>query len=253
VRLQYAISLWNFSHQAHPGSLEEALARMRATGYGVELWGRWPSLEESLYTPAQWARVRAALAGMPVSLHTALVYDLEAHQAQVDAAQALGARVLVVHSDEFFAGERGVLDAGLCREVVAYASQRGVCIALENGQLPFLERAIAAVDGLRICLDVGHVYLTDRPLGDFLAALKSRLVHLHLQDVLAPDEAGLPHAGADHYALGTGGIPAEDWALLAATLHEIDFEGTAVFEIRPRTPYQVAHRGRQFFDGVLSR
>jgi len=253
VKLEYAISLWNFSHLARIGSLEEELARIRATGYGVELWDHWPGLEGGLYTPPQRARVRAALAGMPVSLHTGLVYNLAAHLAQVDAARELGARVLVVHSDEFFAGERGVLDAGLCREVVAYAGQRGVCIALENGQLPFLERALAAVDGLRVCLDVGHVYLTETPLRDFLAALKSRLVHLHLQDVLAPNEAGLPHAGADHYALGTGGIPREDWALLAATLHDIDFAGTAVFEIRPRTPYQVAHLGRQFFDGVLSR
>ena len=252
MKLHYAISLWNFSHYARSDSLEEELGRMRATGYGVELWDRWPGME-SLYAPQQRARVKAALDGMPVSLHTALVYNLEAHLAQVDAAHELGARVLVVHSDEFFAGERGVLDAGLCREVVAYAGERGVCVALENGQLPFLERAIAAVDDLRICLDVGDVYLTETPMRDFLAALKSRLVHLHLQDVLAPDEADLPHAGADHYALGTGGIPRQDWELLAATLEAIDFDGTAVFEIRPRTPYQMARLGRRFFEGLLIR
>jgi sugar phosphate isomerase/epimerase len=250
MRLRYAISLWNFSHYARVGSLEQALGRMRAMGYGVELWDHWPGME-SLYAPSQRARVKAALAGMPVSLHTALVYSPEVHLAQVDAAHDLGARVLVVHSDEFFAGERGVLDVALCREVVAYAAERGVCIALENGQLPFLERAIAAVDGLKICLDVGHVYLTDVPMRDFLAALKSQIVHLHLQDVLSPAEIDVPHAGADHYALGTGGIPREDWELLAATLQAIDFDGTAVLEIQPRTPYQIALLGTRFFDGLL--
>jgi hypothetical protein len=48
---------------------------------------------------------------------------------------------------------------------------------------------------------------------------------LHLQDVLSPADADLPHAGADHYMLGSGGIPCEDWELLTTTLIEIDLEG----------------------------
>jgi hypothetical protein len=39
--------------------------------------------------------------------------------------------------------------------------------------------------------------------------------------------------------------------LLVATLREIDFDGTAVFEIRPRNPYQTAYLGRRFFDSLL--
>jgi sugar phosphate isomerase/epimerase len=252
MKLQYAISLWNFSHYARTSSLEQELGQIRELGYGVELWGRWQGTQ-NLYSEPLRARVKKALGDMPVSLHTAFVHSLAGHKAQVDAAHDLGARVLVVHSDEFFADDRGTLDVALCRDVVAYAAERGVCIALENGQLSFLEQAIAGVEGLRICLDVGHVYLTEVPMRDFLTVLKSHIVHLHLQDILSLAEVDLPHAGADHYTLGTGGIPRKDWELLTATLQEIDFDGTAVFEIQPRNPYQTAHLGMRFLDSLLPR
>ena len=82
-------------------------------------------------------------------------------------------------------------------------------------------------------------------------ALKSHIVHLHLQDTLPPVEMGLPHALADHYMMGTGGILGEDWELLADTLLETGFDGTAVFDIRPRNPYQVAHLGERFFENLV--
>jgi sugar phosphate isomerase/epimerase len=53
-----------------------------------------------------------------------------------------------------------------------------------------------------------------------------------------------------HYALGTGGIPLQDWELLTATLQEIGFDGTAVFEIRPRNPYQTARLGQHFLENL---
>ena len=250
MKLQYAISLWNYSHYPGTGTLEQELGRIRELGYGVELWAQWQS-GPSLYEKSERARLKAALGGMPVSLHSAIVRSFDEQRAQIDAAQDLGAGVLVVHSDEFYAGDGRELDATLCRDEVAYAGERGVCIALENGQLPFLEQALAAVEDLRICLDVGHVYLTDATMQAFLDGLKGRIVHLHLQDILTPAEVGLPGAGMDHYTPGTGGISLEDWHLLAATLQELDFDGTAVFEIRPRNPYQTASLGRRFFDGLL--
>ena len=181
------------------------------------------------------------------------MHGFEAQQAQIDTAHDLGASVLVVHSDEFYAGDSRKLGVALCRDVVAYARERSVCIALENGQLPFLKMALEAVDDLRICLDVGHVYLTEDTMRAFLAELRGHIVHLHLQDTLTPVEAGLPGAGLDHYTPGTGGIPLEDWHLLAAALQEIGFDGTAVFEIRPRNPYQTAVLGRRFFADLFSK
>jgi sugar phosphate isomerase/epimerase len=250
MKLQYAISLWNYSHYPETATLEQELDRIRELGYGVELWAQWHT-GPSLYAEAERASLKIALGGMPVSLHSAIVHSFDEQCEQIDAAHELGARVLVVHSDEFYAGEERELDVPLCRDVVAYAEENGVCVALENGQLPFLEKALAAVEGLRICLDVGHVYLTDERMLAFLDRLKGQIVHLHLQDILTPAEVGLPGAGMDHYIPGTGGIPAEDWQLLAVTLQEIDFDGMAVFEIRPRNPYQTATLGRRFVDGLF--
>ena len=51
MRIQYSISLWNYSHYATVGSLEQELGRIRASGYGVELWGRWRG-ERNLYHPS---------------------------------------------------------------------------------------------------------------------------------------------------------------------------------------------------------
>lgn len=251
MNVTYAISLWNFSHYAGPGDLEGELAAVRAQGYGIELWPHWPG-EPDLYSPAMRDRLVSALAGMPVSLHSALVRGFAAQAAQVDAAAELGANVLVTHSDEFFQEGTRRLDAPLCRDVVAYAAERGVRVALENGQLPFLAAAIGAVEGLHVCLDVGHVYLTDALLCDFLDALGPRIIHLHLQDMGLPGEAEMPHALRDHYTPGTGSIPAGDWHLLARTLRALDFRGMAVFEVRPRNPYHTARLGRQFFQEVLA-
>jgi hypothetical protein len=52
MKIEYAISLWNYGHYADVGSLEEELARIRDCGYGVELWGWWGG-ERYLYGAPQ--------------------------------------------------------------------------------------------------------------------------------------------------------------------------------------------------------
>lgn len=252
MRIQCAISLWNFRHYAQVESLEQTLYEIREMGYAVELWSQFPGMPGSLYDESARDGLTRALGGMSVSLHSGIVHSFAEQQLQVDAARDLGASILVVHPDEFFAGGQvNRLDTPLCRDVVAYAAEQGVRIALENGQLAFLEQALAAVNGLKICLDIGHIYKTSDSLAAYLAKLKDHLVHLHLQDILPLTEQELPHAGADHYVPGTGSIPHEDWELLVAALQEIDFEGTAVFEIRPRNPYQTARSASRFFAKLL--
>jgi len=131
---------------------------------------------------------------------------------------------------------------------VEYARAAGIRLALENGQLPFLVKARDQVEGLGFCLDVGHVYLTSAPMSAFLDALKQRLIHLHFQDLALDPARALrfPGASLDHYMLGAGGIPEQDWRLLFATLEDIHFEGTAVFEVQPWNPLQTAGMGRAF-------
>lgn len=251
MNITYAISLWNFTHYPQPPDLTECVALVREHDFGIELWAGW-AWERELRDPAQRGRVRALLDGMTVSFHTAGVADIASHCEQIDLAAGLGAEIVVLHPDDLQDAATGRLDVALARAAVAHASQRGVRLALENGQLPFMAEALDAVPGLGACLDIGHVYLTSDPLPDFLEVMAPRLIHLHLQDTLAPEEAGLPGVGADHYLLGTGGIPAADWALLSETLEQIGYRGIAVFEIRPRSVLQNALLGRRFFRDLLA-
>jgi sugar phosphate isomerase/epimerase len=247
LQIDTAVSLWNYGHYRNLKSLPEELALLRRLGYGVELWSSFPG-EEDLFGERARAWLQPLLQGMQVSVHTALSNRWEAHCKQVDAAAAWGARVVVIHPSDLYVSGDTTLDQVLAREVVAYAQERGVALALENGQLPFLMEAIGQVEGLGICLDVGHVYLTSDPMSSFLNAFRSCLIHLHLQEVVAPAEAEFALAARDHYELGTGGVSVEDWRLLLTTLQEIDFHGMGVFEIRPRPPWQTALRGNWFID-----
>lgn len=114
--------------------------------------------------------------------------------------------------------------------------------------------AIERVPGLNICLDVGHVYLTNDPMKSFMQALKEKIIHLHIQEILSePERPLLKEEGIiiDHYTPGTGGIPAADWSLCFETLEKVNFGGMAVFEIQPRKPLQTAALGRLFVDRFL--
>jgi sugar phosphate isomerase/epimerase len=252
LQIETAVSLWNFGHYRNVKSLPEELAVLKELGYGVELWNTFPG-EEDLFGEQKREWLRPVLDGMQVSVHTALGNRWEVHCRQIDAAASWGARVVVIHPSDLYSDEGRILDRGLAREVVAYGQERGVAVALENGQLPFLVEAIKQVDGLRICLDVGHIYLTSEPMSAFLDELKSHLIHLHLQEVAAPAEGKYAMAAGDHYELGTGGVPIEDWCLLLTTLEEIDFAGMGVFEIRPRPPWQTALRGSWFMADLAGK
>lgn len=252
MHIDYAVSLWNYSHYRDLKSLREELVLLRELGYGIELWSTFPG-QGDLYGENARMQLRPLLEGMRVSVHTALVDSWEAHCRQIDAAAAWEASVVVIHPSDLYLDGSQSLDRVLAREVVAYGRERGVAIALENGQLPFLGQAIEQVEGLGVCLDVGHVYLTSEPMSAFLDTLKSRLIHLHLQEVASPDEVRFATAARDHYELGTGGVPPADWELLMATLYEIDFHGMGVFEIRPRPPWQTALRGRRFLDQLADK
>jgi len=253
MRIRYSISLWNFTHYTHIPNLERIVPLVREQGYGIELWGRSQD-EEDLYDEIGRRRIKGLVEGMTLSLHTRSVAGFEGHKKQIDAAADWGAEVVVLHPPGIgLAQDKRQLDVELACKVVQYAEQCGVKLALENGSLGFLVNALEKVDGLGFCLDTGHVYNQGDDMADYLSGLKDRLIHLHLQDVLQQAENGLPMTGQDHYTPGTGGIRAEDWRLIAETLREIDFDGIAVFEIRPRTVFQTARLGEEFFRKLLRR
>ena len=277
MRITYSVSLWNYGGYARVPSLERILAQLREREYGVEVWRSFVD-EKDLFDQVGRARLKAALKGMPVSLHSAGGNTLGLHQVQIDAAADLGASVIVLHTANLLLKERvdleteqrarGVpwleiaqsgkpsdLDLDLTRQAVAYAAERGVTLALENGidtaPFAFLTHAVDNVKGLGICLDVGHLYRpwdpdpTPDPMREFLDALREHIVHLHIDDAFPDTELD------DHFAPGTGGIPVADWRLLATTLQEVDYRGMAVFEVRPRTPLETAALSKAFMQEYL--
>jgi sugar phosphate isomerase/epimerase len=223
---------------------------MKDQGYGVEFFRNWRG-ERDLFDPGQRIGIPEAVRDMPVSLHTCGPKTLEDHCVQVDAARELGAKVLVLHPSNLSIANTEDPDIPLARDVVAYAVEKGVRVALENGYLSFQAEMIEHVEHLEACLDVGHVYFDEKAsMRDFLETLRDRITHLHIQDTVPPAEKDLPDTGLDHFMLGTGGIPPSDWELLARTLEEIDYTGIAVVEIRPRNPWQTAFRAREFMGNL---
>ena len=233
-------------------------AQARELGYGIELWSRLHG-EEDVFGEVSRRGLADSLQGMNVSIHSAGLRTFNSHRSQIDVASQLGAKVIVFHPKELAAADETVPHLPLIRDLVAYAAERGVRLALENlheeWHLAFLAEAARGVDGLGMCLDLGHVYTTRPPLAEYLAALGERIIHLHVHDLLAPDDLGLAGTVSQHYEQhylpGTGTIPAADWELLVATLKRVDFQGTAVFEIRPRDPLQTALLGRRFLQRIL--
>ena len=240
--LAYRISLWNYTHYANTGSLEETVQECAQAGFGVELWPDWKD-DRRLFSPIYRERLRLLLSDIPSSFHGSGARTMEEHQEQIDCAAYTRSDVIVVHPNSLNLAPPQP-DYPFAREVVARAAERQVTIALENGPLPLLADAIAHIESLGICFDTGHAYCAQIKAGkpspsiaEYLDILKPRLVHLHLQDAY-PD--------TDHYTLGTGMMSPADWELLLLTLAEINYRGAAVFEIRPYRPLQTAAQSIAF-------
>lgn len=277
----YGLSLWNFAYHNYQKlegglpELEDVLAQIKQFGYsGVELHRQWK--ERNLFELRMSERVRTLCdeLGLRRSLHTGGVRTLEEHKAQISGAQQCGVEVLVIHPTDlcdFTEGDEGEKyrpDISLTREIVSYAADRNVALALENGGFDFLVEAIENVEGLRVCLDIGHVYLEpdraypitsypwkkeSKSLAEYLDALEARLIHLHIQDILPECETVFPDAGLDHYTPGTGDIPETDWRLLFDRIEQMDFRGLAILEVRPRKPFLQGSLAIRFLEDVRKR
>jgi sugar phosphate isomerase/epimerase len=236
----YRISLWNYFWYYTEGSLEDLVDEVRESGYGIELWDRWKE-DRGLYQPKYHDRLRAMTDGMKVSLHGRSCQSREDHLEQLATAKAVAADVIVVHLGHF-PGADGQTDLALMKEMAERCRDAGVSLALENGRLDALAQAFDHCgEALGFCFDTGHKEGLKEPIPEFLAAFGRRLCHIHLQD---------PEETADHWELGTGVNAAEDWRLLKEHLKNTNFQGAAVFEIRPRRPSATAERSIQFLEGV---
>jgi len=258
MKMQYGMSLWNYWHYVYVSEQHEAVREIVSHGFGVEAW----------YDPNMTAELFQALKGAPaVSVHATGSWVKEwvaetgrtkqdAWRKELDDCAAFGCRTLVIHAPSIIS-ENYELDVELAQFMVDHGRQVGITIALENVleeqglSFAWEADAIARVDGLMICLDTGHVYWTEHSLADYLGALKHRLVHMHVQDIACEAESPITDLyGLDHLSPGSGGISRDDWRLLMDTIEEIDFDGMAVFEVRPRHPLQLGLLARDYLESL---
>jgi sugar phosphate isomerase/epimerase len=115
-------------------------------------------------------------------------------------------------------------------EIVRYAEESGVCLALENGPFSVLKRVR---DWLRaegfgrnfgICLDTGHANLhrNQHPalLEHFFEEFSDDLLHIHIAD---------NHGEIDeHLPSGEGDI---DWSVVMPRLVNVKLKGQIIFEL----------------------
>jgi len=240
--LDLAVSTWNYlCAYGSEAKLEQAIREIVEDGFGVELWLAWTA-DPGALSETRWDEIRRMLDGVKVSLHTGLGRcDEELFRKEVDMAAFLGADLLVTHESTLGlrTGDQSA-GSGCCREVLDYARARNVRVALENGTFETLEKALASVDDLGICLDIGHANIDEGGVDRFLNRFGAAICHVHLSDNYGQTD--------NHLVPGDGYISMEDWRNLFKMLGSGDFSGTAVLELNTSEPRKGAKRAREFLD-----
>ncbi len=241
MNLKFSLSMWNFSHFSKLIPLEEITEFARENNFGLEIWqdyGEWTDL----FDAQTIKKVKPLFEGIEVTLHTRTGQNtLDQHKAQIDATVQYGAEILVLHPDDFYFSGTREANLDLANQAHEYAKSTGVRLALENGQFCFLKNIYEQIETMEFCLDIGHVYLVPETMKQFLDVLKTRIIHYHFHDSLIPYEAIKSQPSwmlIDHHIPGTGIISEEDWHQVFAAMNEVNYQGSAVLEIRPYHPFQ---------------
>ena len=254
--LKFSISLWNYSHFTNLLSLKEIAEFCRERNCGLEIWpdyGEWADLFEEQTIK----KVKPLFEGVELSLHTRTGQNsLDQHKAQIEATVQYGAEILVLHPDDlYFPGTRDA-NLELANQALEFAKSAGVRLALENGQFGFLKQIYENIEEMPFCLDFGHVYLVPETLQQFLDLFKHRIIHYHIHDSLYPYES-IKNQPAwkfiDHHIPGAGIIPEEDWQLLFTAMKEVNYQGSAVLELRPYHPKQAISLGIDKVESILNK
>src|SRR3989339_894285 len=137
MRLHYSLSLWNYFHYRATVSLEKIIETAHELNYGIEFWSPWVDGRD-IYLPSETKKLKALLNGMDISLHTSGANTFDLHKKQIDAASDIGAKVVVLHTEDFNVFGKSELDEEFAWQIVEYAEKSNVRIALENGRLDFL-------------------------------------------------------------------------------------------------------------------
>jgi sugar phosphate isomerase/epimerase len=122
--------------------------------------------------------------GVEKNCSSLLEYEREAGvelvKNRIDMTAMLRADVVVMHhpSDIHFESFRKSLG-----DLIPYAKERGVRIAIENGNFQMIQRLLSEFDPcfLGFCYDSGHANLDENAFSH-LEAMKNRLIAIHLND-----------------------------------------------------------------------
>jgi sugar phosphate isomerase/epimerase len=168
--------------------------------------------------------------------------SLEELRRCVNVFAAIGARWMNVHPDRHapMHSRRFFVDKNLetLRELLPYASDKGVGVMLENLPGDFNTAAqmgelLDPLPELGLHLDIGHANLlvAQSTVEELLAAYGSRLRHVHLHD----NKGG----GADlHLPLGTGTVDVRGAVRL---LHARGYDGTITLEVFTPDPHHLTY------------
>jgi sugar phosphate isomerase/epimerase len=199
---------------------------------------------------------------------------LAPQRAAAELAVELGAGILVVHASSLRFCSPDPTIRGMARErdlqrldtLLRFCVPRGVSLGLENGKHPahaeYLLSLLAALEGrhpdqpvadrpirtsavVGLVLDSGHAALRGGDPLQIARTMLPRLFHTHLHDNHGERDEHLPP--------GRGRI---DWTALMALLHEGEYAGARMIELRPRRGWrpeqwqQALAEGRRTLNGV---
>ena len=241
--MQFGVSTWNFlKAYGERADLYAAVKCITRENFGVELWLDWPTAPE-LFERTQWESLKQICQNpVGLSLHSRLngFFDLRILEEEIELCRFLEGDLLVVHPRSIGldvkmleyapSAEPSESDIKKIVEIVRYARERGVCLALENGPFTVLKhvRDTIRVEGLDdhfgICLDTGHANLHRELhpslLEDCFEEFHHDLLHLHLSD---------NHGNVDEHILpGEGNI---DWSTVIPRLANLKLKGQIIFEL----------------------
>lgn len=212
--------------------LVEVVEGIVADGFGVELWLEWDPDKEAVARDRD--QLKVLLEGSRLSAHSKDVldqgeWDYAEFKREIDLCSYLGAGILVAHPWD------SATHLKSCRKVVDYASGKNVTMALENGSSSRFLSVTEDVEGLGICIDLGHANLDEEyeDAAGVIEQFKDRVVHFHFAD---------NHGERDeHLVPGEGKI---GWRKIVGVIS--GFDGLCVLELNTKDPRRGALRGREF-------
>ncbi len=137
-----------------------------------------------------------------------------------------GVQELALNEKQGLLGELLVRGEDTLMEIGALVAPAKVCV--ENlGRFPFARIIpMASRQGMKVCLDVGHLVAEGGDPFAFLAQHGDKIGEIHLHDALTRSDSG--RSGRDHLALGEGNV---DYVGLMQTLEERGYDKVLILEV----------------------